>query len=1187
MVFWSCLLLFIFFLWLRVSPANAENWNATVPKSVVGLSGSCVEIPCTFVYPTKDQIYTEFTGIWLKKNEESTVYNPDASKIIDSFKGRTSLIGDLRKNDCSLKISSLSSSDAGQFVFRIEIEQLDMYTYKKGNEIVSLIVQETAENPTVFVEEEATSGKPVTATCNVSHSCPSEPPRVTWSHNGTRSSPSQTQNSTSYSLTFTPSREDHNKILTCSAEFKGKTVTGYKTLKVKYPPYNVHVVTKSSVKENDSVELTCSSDSNPPANSYEWFTSNGTMLANSPTYKLEKVSRHTEAISCTAINTLGKNSSGRQKINVLYPPYNVNVVTKSSVKENDSVELSCSSNSNPPANSYKWFSLNGTMLANSPTYKLERVSRHTEAISCTAINTEGQTSSSLQIPNILYPPEIKSESSCQSTILTVCVCIVDSNPLSEVKWFGPDSSKTFSSTSIKQNESLTIFTLQGWLGFPETVQCFANNSLGSSSITLEAPQKGIMTYIAVASAVVVVLVAILVYVVGRRCRKRATQRLVIKNVQNEMKTTPNKFELEKKEDKSSGGDNYTNPDGHFYDNWMHDTRPILSDSALEDKAVYRNGSNFDAEMFFWSYLLSLFLWLRVSPGSADDWRANVPESVVGLSGSCVEIPCKFSYPAKKTYTEFTGIWYKGNGESTVYHTDTSKITDTFKGRTSLIGDLRKNDCSLKISSLNRNDAGQYMFRIEIKDLDKYTYKKTEEIVSITVKETPENPSISVEEEVTSVKPVTATCIVSHSCPSDPPRVTWNHDGTRSNLPQPQNHGQWKQTSYTLIFTPSREDHNKILSCSALFKGKTVTGSKTLKVKYPPYNVKVITKSPVKENGSAELICSSDSNPPANIYEWFRSNGIKLGQTATYKLEKVSRYTEAISCTAINTVGQNSSGRQKINVLYPPYNVNVVSKLPVKENDSVQLNCSSDSNPPANSYEWFSLNGTMLANSPFYKLEKVSRHTEVISCTAINTLGKNSSSPWKLNVLYPPEIKSKSSCQSTILTVCVCIVDSNPASEVKWFGPDSSKTFSSTSIKQNESLTIFTLQGWLGFPETVQCFANNSLGSSSITLKAPQNGIIYIMVTSAVVVVLVAILVYVVRRRCANRAAQQPVMKNVQNEMKTSPNKSDLENSKEDKGSDGDIYTNCQEGHVYDNWGRDTRPFSSDHALEDEAVYANT
>uniref|UniRef100_A0A9J7Z1Y0 Si:dkey-238d18.5 n=1 Tax=Cyprinus carpio carpio TaxID=630221 RepID=A0A9J7Z1Y0_CYPCA len=503
-------------------------------------------------------------------------------------------------------------------------------------------------------------------------------------------------------------------------------------------------------------------------------------------------------------------------------------------------------------------------------------------------------------------------------------------------------------------------------------------------------------------------------------------------------------------------------------------------------------------MVFWSCLLSLFLWLRVPSANAVGWNIEVPESVVGLSGSCVLIPCRFSYPENgKTYTEFKGIWLKGNEESTVFHTDTSNIIDSFKGRTSLNGDLGKKDCSLKISSLSSSDAGSFMFRIEIKDLDKYTYKNKEkkEIVSLTVKETPENPNVSVEEEVTSGKPVTATCAVSHSCPSDLPKVTWSHDGKQSSPSQPQNHGQWKLTSYNLTFTPSREDHNKHLSCTAEFKGKTLTDYKTLKVKYPPYNV------------------------------------------------------------------------------------NVVPKSSVKENDFVELTCSSNSNPPANSYQWFSSDGKMLAESPTYKLKRVS---EAISCTAINTEGKNNSGPQKFNILYPPEIKSESSCQSKILTVCVCIVDSNPPSEVKWFGPDSSKAFSSTSSKQNE----FTLQGWLGFPETVQCFANNSLGSSNITLEAPQNRIIiYIAVASAVVVVLVCILVYVVRRRCGKRAAQQPVMKNKQTQMKTTQNKSDLEN-KEVKGSNEDIYTNCSKGRVYDNWGCDATPFSSDRALEDEAVYAN-
>uniref|UniRef100_A0A673G8W5 Si:dkey-238d18.5 n=1 Tax=Sinocyclocheilus rhinocerous TaxID=307959 RepID=A0A673G8W5_9TELE len=207
--------------------------------------------------------------------------------------------------------------------------------------------------------------------------------------------------------------------------------------------------------------------------------------------------------------------------------------------------------------------------------------------------------------------------------------------------------------------------------------------------------------------------------------------------------------------------------------------------------------------------------------------AEMPKSVVGLSGSCVVIPCTFSYPAKgKTYTEFTGIWYKGYYEFTVYHTDTSKISDTFKGRSSLTGDLRQNDCSLKISSLSSSDTGPFIFRIEIKDLDKFSFGQNK--TSVTVKETPEIPIVSVEEEMTSGKPVTATCAVSHSCPSDLPRVTWNHDGTHSSLSQPQNPGQLKLTSYTLTFTPSREDHNKHLSCSAEFEGKTVTDYRTLK-----------------------------------------------------------------------------------------------------------------------------------------------------------------------------------------------------------------------------------------------------------------------------------------------------------------------------------------------------------------------
>ncbi|XP_043115763.1 myelin-associated glycoprotein-like [Puntigrus tetrazona] len=511
MIFWSCLLSLS--LWLRVSPANANEWEAAVNASVVGLSGSCVVVSCEFSYPAKGRTYTEFTGIWYKTNEESVVFHRDHSKIIEAFKGRTSLTGDLSKNDCSLNISSLKRSDEGSFMFRVDIKDLDKYTYKKDKEKVSIKVEETPKIPSVSVEEEVTSGKRVTATCAVYHSCPSNLPRVTWSHDGTHSRSSQPQHHgqwliTYYNLTFTPSREDHEKQLSCSAQFEVKTVTGNRTLNVKYPPYNVRVTTKASVKENDSVELTCSSDSNPPASSYRWFSSDGTTLGNKQTYKLERASRYTEAISCTAINTEGKASSGPQKINVLYPPYNVRVTTKASVKENDSVELTCSSDSNPPASSYRWFSSNGTTLGNKQTYKLERASRYTEAISCTAINTEGNNTSGQWKPS-------------------------------------------------------------------------------------EAPQHGIIIYIAVASAIVLILACILVYVVRRRSGKSTEQLHAMKNEQNGMEITKNKndhiFQNLGKGKEGSDEDIYTNcPEGHIYGNTEFDGKAFSSDYTSEDEAVYIN-----------------------------------------------------------------------------------------------------------------------------------------------------------------------------------------------------------------------------------------------------------------------------------------------------------------------------------------------------------------------------------------------------------------------------------------------------------------------------------------------------------------------------------------------------------------------------------------------------------------------
>ncbi|XP_030249203.1 myelin-associated glycoprotein isoform X2 [Sparus aurata] len=518
-------------------------------------------------------------------------------------------------------------------------------------------------------------------------------------------------------------------------------------------------------------------------------------------------------------------------------------------------------------------------------------------------------------------------------------------------------------------------------------------------------------------------------------------------------------------------------------------------------------------LFFWG------LCFTVPQTEASSWTIKVPSSVKGLPGSCVVIPCSYNYPDPgRTVTQFTGMWFREPNEL-IYHPEQSKTMQQYRSRTQLVGDLRHKTCSLKIDPLQESDSGPFYFRIEIGGHDQYSYK--EKKVSITMISELSDISFSVKQEVTEGQNVSASCSVSHSCPTSPPVFAWSFSGEAHVQPQQLEDGQWRATS-TLTFRPTRADHNKQLECTVRYHGgrhhKTF---KVLKVNYAPH-VKVEYKSDVKEGEAVRLKCSSDANPPASSIEWQNESGARLHQGNIFMLPNISRqHTGALYCTATNTIGQRKSSPVQLNVSYAPH-VKVEYKSDVKEGEAVRLKCSSDANPPASSIEWQNESGARLYQGNIFMLPNISRqHTGALYCTATNTIGQRKSSPVRLNVLYAPEVKTMSTCSWETDTVkCVCIVESKPPSRVYFVLSD--KVLPSTKVETHNSLTIGTLQADLGSYESVLCLANNTQGNASLSLPVNSKMQSYIIIAIGVgigVTILILLIAAGVVIKCRGRSGQ--------------------------------------------------------------------
>ncbi|XP_069460888.1 sialic acid-binding Ig-like lectin 13 isoform X1 [Ambystoma mexicanum] len=174
--------LFLQFLSLAFFPSMYGNWTVTVPTNITTWKHSCLVIPCSFNFPgdAKEKV---MKAIWYRFNTSLFLsgHFPNTAHEIEN--NRASLVGLLIDKHCSLLIKNVTEEDTEatyNFIFRIEIEKLDNYTFMNNPVKITLKASSPQDLQLVGYQDEIRKGEKVILQCNTTHSCIVEPPTISW-----------------------------------------------------------------------------------------------------------------------------------------------------------------------------------------------------------------------------------------------------------------------------------------------------------------------------------------------------------------------------------------------------------------------------------------------------------------------------------------------------------------------------------------------------------------------------------------------------------------------------------------------------------------------------------------------------------------------------------------------------------------------------------------------------------------------------------------------------------------------------------------------------------------------------------------------------------------------------------------------------------------------------------------------
>ncbi|XP_070841083.1 myelin-associated glycoprotein [Chaetodon trifascialis] len=254
-----------------------KTWNVMMPRTIRGISGSCVTIPCHFEVPDseeRDILNCSDRGMWRR----GSLSGPPVAKSL-----QVRVIGDVTRKNCTTMFHGFSEDYSDTFFYRLECTEKLKFTFSSG---VNIIVRSGVPPPKVTSEGTMSEGGLAVLHCSVQVPCTRLPPSITWlPRDSSREEQTLMQQNADRQMimkstvAFIASADPHTQSIACSVSYpltKGGSTEpsiARQRLNVLYAPRSTVATlsTPGPVSEGHTVKITCSSDANPPVSNYTWY----------------------------------------------------------------------------------------------------------------------------------------------------------------------------------------------------------------------------------------------------------------------------------------------------------------------------------------------------------------------------------------------------------------------------------------------------------------------------------------------------------------------------------------------------------------------------------------------------------------------------------------------------------------------------------------------------------------------------------------------------------------------------------------------------------------------------------------------------------------------------------------------------------------------------------------------------